>query len=157
MTFDIPFFKNHLHVLYSSEGLKAIEWRKGAPKRPQTPSDTLGQKIVDELHAYMEGRSAGGLNQLPVDWKELGLTPFQEKVLKRMHKIPYGKTRTYAELAAAAGSPKAARAVGSVCARNPILLAIPCHRVLSSQGLGGFSGGGLDVKRTLLKLESLPL
>ena len=69
-----------------------------------------------------------------------------------MQQIPYGETRCYGDLATAIGS--AARAVGGACGRNPIPIVIPCHRVLSKIGLGGYSGsGGLKTKQTLLALE----
>ena len=71
---------------------------------------------------------------------------------RRWKQIPYGKTRSYGELAAAIGS--APRAVGGACGKNPIPIVIPCHRVLSKAGLGGYSGsGGLKTKETLLALE----
>ena len=87
-------------------------------------------------------------------WSE-NWTPFQQRVLDCCRQIPYGRTKTYAELAIAAGSPGAARAVGRAMATNPIPLVIPCHRVLGSGGdLCGFSAvGGLDAKRRLLALE----
>ena len=69
-----------------------------------------------------------------------------------MQKIPYGKTQCYGDLAAAVGS--APRAVGGACGKNPIPIVIPCHRVLSKSGLGGYSGsGGLKTKQALLILE----
>ena len=83
-----------------------------------------------------------------------GLPPFHEKVLAAARRISYGRTATYGELAARAGSPRAARAVGQAMAHNPVPLIIPCHRVLAAGGrLGGY-GGGLDLKRRLLGLES---
>ena len=67
--------------------------------------------------------------------------------------IPYGQTRSYAEVAAMAGSPKACRAVGMANHNNPVSILVPCHRVINADGgLGGY-GGGLDTKRFLLKLE----
>lgn len=82
--------------------------------------------------------------------------PFVRKTWERMRKIPWGKALTYGELAAALGSPDASRAVGQACARNELLLIIPCHRVLAQSGLGGFACG-LEWKRTLLALETEPL
>ena len=82
-----------------------------------------------------------------------GMTPFRKKVMQELCKVQAGTTVTYGELAAAAGSPGAARAVGNVMATNPVPLFVPCHRVVATQGLGGFSSG-LDVKRALLKLEA---
>ncbi len=82
-----------------------------------------------------------------------GMTPFRKKVMQELRNVPAGETVTYGELAATAGSPGAARAVGNVMATNPVPLFVPCHRVVATNGLGGFTGG-LDVKRALLKLES---
>jgi methylated-DNA-[protein]-cysteine S-methyltransferase len=82
-----------------------------------------------------------------------GMTPFRKKVMEELRKVQAGETISYGELAAAAGSPGAARAVGNVMATNPVPLFVPCHRVIATNGLGGFTGG-LDVKRALLKLES---
>lgn len=79
-------------------------------------------------------------------------TDFQLKVLLELTKIPPGQTRTYQEIASAVGRPKACRAVGSVCAKNPILITIPCHRVVCQNGsLGGYAGG---VKQKKLLLQS---
>lgn len=80
-------------------------------------------------------------------------TPFQKKVWDALLEIPCGETRTYGEIAAAVGNPKAARAVGMANHRNPIVILIPCHRVVGSNGkLVGY-GGGLDKKEYLLRLE----
>ena len=82
-------------------------------------------------------------------------TPFQEAVWTELLKIPYGETRTYGEVAAAIGEPKASRAVGMACHRNPIGILIPCHRVIGFGGkLTGF-GGGLDKKQALLEREKI--
>ncbi|QHI69238.1 methylated-DNA--[protein]-cysteine S-methyltransferase [Tichowtungia aerotolerans] len=80
-------------------------------------------------------------------------TDFQQAVWKAMQKIPRGKTRTYSEIAAAIGRPKAVRAVGTACGANPLPLFIPCHRVVAKNGLGGF-GSGLPWKKMLLKSEN---
>jgi len=83
-------------------------------------------------------------------------TEFQRKVWHALLEIPYGQTRSYAELAEAIESPKAVRAVGAANGANPIAIVVPCHRVIASSGtLGGYSAG-LDVKRLLLALESAP-
>ena len=81
---------------------------------------------------------------------------FRRNVLGHLRNIAYGTTVSYATIAAAAGSPKAVRAVGSACATNPLPVIVPCHRVVRSDGtLGGYAGG-LDAKRTLLDLEATP-
>lgn len=84
-------------------------------------------------------------------------TPFQRRVIAACRAIPYGKVRTYGQLAAAAGSPRAARAVGRCMSSNPIPLIIPCHRVIASNGAwGGYSGGkGVMTKRALLEMEAI--
>lgn len=80
-------------------------------------------------------------------------TPFQERVWQALRAIPYGETRTYGQIAAAVGNPRACRAVGMANHQNPILLAVPCHRVVGANGgLVGY-GAGLDMKEALLALE----
>lgn len=83
--------------------------------------------------------------------------PFHRKVYKTLCKVPAGKIVTYAELAKRAGSPGAARAVGTAMAKNPWPIIIPCHRVVAGNGkLGGYSGrGGAVTKRQLLALEGV--
>lgn len=83
------------------------------------------------------------------------LTQFQQSVLTAIRTIPYGQVRTYKEVAAAIGRPKATRAVGNALGRNPVPLMIPCHRVVASGGkIGGYSGfGGVVTKQQLLSLE----
>ena len=80
-------------------------------------------------------------------------TPFQLRVWQALQQIPYGSTRSYGELAALLGKPGASRAVGMACNKNPLLLIVPCHRVIGANGkLTGFACG-LEVKRYLLLLE----
>ncbi|MCP4685949.1 MAG: methylated-DNA--[protein]-cysteine S-methyltransferase [bacterium] len=100
-----------------------------------------------ELRAYLEGR----LREFKVELCISG-TPFQREVLQQVSRIPYGKTRTYGEIAASIEKPKASRAVGSANGSNRLPLIIPCHRVVASVGLGGY-GGGLELKRKLLEME----
>ncbi len=81
-------------------------------------------------------------------------TPFSLQVLEEVRRVPYGETASYGDIARRAGRPRAARAVGRAVATNPLPLVIPCHRVVGSNGsLTGF-GGGLVLKRELLRLES---
>lgn len=80
-------------------------------------------------------------------------TDFQKRVWQEVARIPYGQVRTYGEIAKNINNPKAVRAVGSANAKNPIPILVPCHRVVAAGGkLGGY-GGGLDVKKYLLRLE----
>lgn len=81
-------------------------------------------------------------------------TPFQRRIWCVLRTIPFGKVATYGQVASTAGDPDAPRAVGQALAENPIPIIIPCHRVLSKKGLGGFIGG-VDIKRQLLELEGV--
>lgn len=79
---------------------------------------------------------------------------FGRQVVQQLRQIPYGETRSYAEVAQAVGSPRAVRAVGTACRRNPLPVAIPCHRVVRSDGQLGQYAGGVEAKRMLLDIES---
>ncbi|MEV0848580.1 methylated-DNA--[protein]-cysteine S-methyltransferase [Streptomyces sp. NPDC049954] len=78
---------------------------------------------------------------------------FRRTVLDRLGDIGYGRTESYAQVAAAAGSPRAVRAVGTACATNPLPLVVPCHRVVRSDGTSGGYAGGPEAKRLLLTME----
>ena len=83
-------------------------------------------------------------------------TPFHQQAWKALCEIPFGQTRSYLQVAQALGKPRSPRAVGQACARNPVPLLIPCHRVIAtSGGLGGFSGG-IHIKEALLEIEMVP-
>ncbi len=109
------------------------------------------------LQRYLGGDGPGDFQD--VDTVVTESTPFAARVIAAVRSIPAGEVKSYAEVAAAAGSPKASRAVGNLMARNKIPLVIPCHRVVASGGrLGGFSAPrGLDMKSRLLELESAAL
>ncbi len=104
------------------------------------------------LMAYFQAKSMVFDCEVDISWA----TPFARKVYQRCSRIPSGRTVTYANLAEKAGSPQAARAVGSIMAANRTPLIIPCHRVLRSDGkLGGFSApGGQNLKKRLITHES---
>ena len=106
------------------------------------------KNIISQFEEYFyEGRKV-----FDIPFKILP-TSFRSKVYQEMQKISYGKSVTYSELADKIGHPKAFRAVGTACGKNPLPLIIPCHRVKAKSGLGGFTGG-LDIKRFLLNLET---
>ena len=151
---EIPFFNNSVKVSYTDEGLTEVRFQKKRVTRA-VARDAMAKKIAQKLSAYLNNESSD-LN-LPVDWKKIAGTDFQKKVWKKMSKIPFGKVKTYGQLAKEVGSLQAALAVGSACGKNHLLLVIPCHRVVGTQGLGGFSGGGLPVKRKLHKIEAIEI
>jgi methylated-DNA-[protein]-cysteine S-methyltransferase len=103
-----------------------------------------------ELEDYFEGRRQEF--NVPVDWS-LTSPGFRSRALHAVARIPYGKTKTYAEVAKAAGNSRAFRAAGTACGRNPVPLIVPCHRVVQSGGGIGNYGGGPEMKRALLDLE----
>jgi len=100
-----------------------------------------------QIRAYLSGE----LTKVEIDL-DLRVKGFQRKALELVAEIPYGKTRTYGEIARLLGNPGSARAVGRANATNPLPLVIPCHRVVAASGLGGY-GGGLQMKRWLLEME----
>ena len=117
-------------------------------------SDSTTSSPVSELAAaQLQEYFAGTRNNFTFPLKLRG-TPFQISVWTELAKIPYGETRTYGEIARAIGNEKAVRAVGMACNRNPIWIAIPCHRVVgNNQKLTGYAGG-LTMKESLLNLET---
>ena len=136
-------------VVSESDGrIAALDWGR-ASRETETP---LLAAAAQQLNAYFYC----GLKRF-----ELPLAPagsrFQQAVWREMRRIPCGRTRSYADLARAVDS--APRAVGGACARNPIPILIPCHRVVAAgRRIGGYSApGGLDVKRFLLELEGVAL
>lgn len=110
------------------------------------------KKIIERIKKYSVG-DAVDFDDFDID--DTWMTPFQKSVTDACRDIPFGTTMSYGELAQAAGSPKAARAVGSVMSNNPFPLIVPCHRVVSSGAkLGGFSAPrGVSQKLQLLQLE----
>jgi methylated-DNA-[protein]-cysteine S-methyltransferase len=104
-----------------------------------------------QIREYLAGRRRAF--RLEPDWR--GVTPFRARVLRAAMRIPYGKTRTYGEIARSIGAPRAARAVGQALGANPFAPVVPCHRVVAGDGsLGGYSAsGGVKIKRRLLRLE----
>ena len=108
---------------------------------------------ADAFISYLRGQPFPPA--LPVDLD--GLPPFTRRVLEACRTIPFGETRSYRELAAMAGNPRAAQAVGQALARNPTPVVIPCHRVIGADGqLAGFTGG-LTWKRALLAHEGIEI
>ncbi len=107
--------------------------------------------ILKQMGEFLRGKRRRF--EVKVDWSEM--TPFQIAVRKAVMAVPYGKTASYGDIAAAVGKPQAPRAVGGVQATNPISFIIPCHRIIGADGsLHGYGGyGGLKTKAWLLELE----
>ncbi|WP_370297916.1 bifunctional transcriptional activator/DNA repair enzyme AdaA [Qipengyuania mesophila] len=127
----------------------ASELARRFPKAELVEGGAAFEKLLAEVVASVE--APGDFAHIPLDVKG---TAFQEACWKALREIPAGETRTYAEIAAAAGNPTAVRAAGSANARNNVAVLIPCHRVIRTGGdLGGYAYG-LDIKRELLKREA---
>ena len=117
-----------------------------APRKPARSGIVV--LALDQIAEYLDGRRREF--DLPLDVRG---TDFQRRVWAAVAAIPYGETRTYAEIARAMGRPAAVRAVGAANGANPLPLVVPCHRVIGSDGsLTGY-GGGLAVKQKLLEME----
>ena len=125
---------------------RAPDAREGAA--PDARGSTLLAEVKKQLNEYFSG--ARTRFDLPLNPQG---TPFQRRVWAALTDIPYGGTRTYTQIAEALGVPKGSRAVGNACRQNPLLVLIPCHRVVGSDGaLRGYAGG-LDRKGRLLEME----
>lgn len=116
------------------------------------PGVTSSSALVEEAFRQLDAWFAGRLREFSLPLVE-PRTAFERRVREAMLRIPYGATVSYGELAAAIGSPGAVRAVGTACARNPLPIIVPCHRVVAAGGrIGGYLGG-TEMKRWLLDFE----
>lgn len=110
------------------------------------------QAFIEPYRKQLEEYFLGEREEFDFPLALLG-TPFQHSVWDALQRIPYGETTTYSAIADSIGNPKSIRAVGTAIGKNPILIAVPCHRVIQKDGgLGGFRGG-LQLKETLLAIE----
>lgn len=143
-----------LTLVASDEGLAAILWENDRPRRVplHLEAEDNGHPVLVEAERQLQEYFAGQRQCFVLKLDPSG-TAFQRKVWRALTTIPFGETRSYAQIAKQIGHPGAARAVGAANARNPLSIVAPCHRVVGSTGaLTGFAGG-LDVKAQLLVLE----
>lgn len=121
----------------------------GVPEREPPPAV---REVMDRVQALLRGEAAD-LRDVALDYD--GIAPFERRVLQLCQALPRGETVTYGELAARAGDPGAARAVGQAMGHNPFAPIVPCHRVLAAGGrMGGFSApGGTGTKQRMLLIE----
>lgn len=147
-----------LTLVASARGLAAILWENDDPRRvPLGPLIEAGDHpVLARTQAQLDEYFAGTRRAfaLPLDF--VG-TAFQKQVWAALLTIPFGETRSYADIARTIGRPTACRAVGAANGRNPISIVAPCHRVIGANGgLTGFAGG-IAAKRRLLALEGLDM
>jgi methylated-DNA-[protein]-cysteine S-methyltransferase len=134
-------------VRYDAHGVTGIQL---GGRGSSAPAPAFVSRFANQLRRYAAGKTKRLVG--PVNLR-VG-TPFQRRVWAALCRIPYGETRSYSWLAAAAGRPRAVRAAGAACGANPVPILVPCHRVRRRDGaLGGFSAG-LAWKRKLLALEA---
>ncbi|WP_405778583.1 methylated-DNA--[protein]-cysteine S-methyltransferase [Streptomyces sp. NBC_00859] len=138
VAFDVQDHSAVLHQLSDSISPRILR----APARLDAVSRQLDEYFTGRRHRF----------ELPLDWRLS--KGFRREVLTHLPEIGYGRTESYAQVAAAAGSPRAVRAVGSACATNPLPLVVPCHRVVRSDGSAGQYAGGAAAKHLLLELET---
>lgn len=147
-----------LTLVASDKGLTAILWENDAPDRVRLSPlvEDAGHPVLVAAERQLAEYFAGARKafDLPLDFRG---TDFQKQVWAALLTIPFGETRSYAEIARAIGRPTACRAVGAANGKNPISIVAPCHRVIGADGtLTGFAGG-LKAKEYLLGLEGLLL
>ena len=139
---EIALLGDRIHLLEIS-----LKGPKGLSRKAKESSSRFKKEISQLKEYFYEGRK-----DFDFDFR-LEASPFALKVYSSMQEISYGKTASYSDLAKAAGSKKAFRAVGTICGNNLLPIVIPCHRVLAKNGLGGFSSG-IKLKKFLLELET---
>ena len=135
--------------LWAKEGL--LRQIEPVPAAEQDRPDPVTEQAAAELQEYFAGKRA----EFTVAARPYG-TAFQQKVWSALSRVPWGRVVTYGDLAEAVGQPTACRAVANAVGKNPLLIFIPCHRVVGASGLGGFSAG-LEAKRALLTLEGVQI
>ncbi|GGD87769.1 methylated-DNA--[protein]-cysteine S-methyltransferase [Microbacterium murale] len=143
----------HLTVMSSGEAITRVAWRSGSSDN-DSPHDPLLIEALRQLRAYFDGR----LTRFDLPFDLGSQTDVTRAVLTTLAEtVDHGQSVTYGELAARSGTSIPARGVGAVMGANPIPIIVPCHRVVASDGLGGYSGGdsgqGLLTKRWLLEFE----
>jgi methylated-DNA-[protein]-cysteine S-methyltransferase len=140
-----------VRVAFAAEDLDAVEFVLA--RRHPTPASGAGP-LLEAAARQLEEYFDGGRRSFELSLDLSGTPPFRRAAMVAMRAIPYGATATYAEVAHAAGNPRAVRAVGSACARNPVPILVPCHRVVRSDGTIGSFLGGTEVKAELQALEA---
>ena len=147
----------------SDRGLRMVAFGKGLDAGRVLSRETRGERImvvedrirlrraVDSIRNYL----GGGREPMEHRVDLSTTTDFNQRVLEVVRQIPYGVLRSYKWVANEIGAPRATRPVGQALSRNPLPIIIPCHRVVNSDGsLGGYSGGGPDMKRRLIDIET---
>lgn len=150
-------------VTKSDRGLKSVQFAKDLDVQRALSRHTRGERVVavedrlslrrvvDSVRDYLGGRPVEFDYSLDLS----RVTEFNRRVLDVVRSIPFGTLRSYKWVAGQVGAPRATRPVGQALARNPLPIVVPCHRVVNNDGtIGGYSGGGPDMKRRLIGIET---
>ncbi|MBL7662634.1 MGMT family protein [bacterium] len=152
-TFAVSSPTGKFYIEITARGIKSVSAVKPKQTLSKLPNTKLGKQIDTAFKAFQQGNFSP-VKKLPIDAQ---FTPFQKTVFSKLKMIPAGKVITYGELAKMVKKPQAARAVGNALNKNPLLLVIPCHRVVGSTGkMTGFACG-VGIKEKLLKHEGLQI
>jgi methylated-DNA-[protein]-cysteine S-methyltransferase len=140
-----------VRVAFEREGLDAVLARLAGDISPRV---LRWPGRLDDAARQLDEYFAGRRRTFDLAFDLRLARGFRRRVLERLREVPYGATATYSAVAARVGSPKAARAVGSACATNPLPIVVPCHRIVRGDGLIGHFLGGTPAKHALLALEA---
>lgn len=150
----------HLSIHYTDYFINAVQLKRNEDQQlswsfqTSSKNEKLEQLVYQWIKIYQSKQPQ--TFHLPFLFNKM--SPFAQKVIEILIHLPFGQVLSYQEVASLAGSPRAARAVGTICKRNVFPFFIPCHRIVASgRKLGGFSAGGLEVKTTLLNFEGVQL
>lgn len=151
---SIPFNNYYYNIVLIGQYVVKAYFTYDAEGRILNGTNTVFNKYVKIILRYFMGYKVD-LNNIPIHL--LSGTPFEKRVWQTLRRIPYGETRSYKWVAERIKRPSAFRAVAKAVSKNPILVIIPCHRVIKSNGsIGGFTSvGGVELKRKLLRLEGV--
>ncbi|MCK4833289.1 MAG: MGMT family protein [Gammaproteobacteria bacterium] len=154
--YDVVFDSSLATIGLQFDGSKLVRVKYLTKTPEKRPLSKAAESVKNKIQKYLDSQSV--TKQIKVDVR-LDVTPFQERVLKQLQKIPYGETRTYGEIAKILKT--SPRAVGNACRRNPLPIIIPCHRVTAANGIGGYDGARsgrlLNIKHKLLEREGVYL
>ena len=147
-----PFLVKRIYLPHSHKKVLKMRIQKSGLSKPGHSRAAIN--MCKDIKAYFEG------DPIKATWKFLDisrLTPLQRSVLEAVSSVPHGEVRSYGQIAAQVGHPRACRFVGTTLARNPFPILIPCHRIVRADGSPGGFYGGTDLKKRMLLLEKRKL
>ncbi len=147
-TYCFPTTIGDLTAVSENGSLLGLYYGREIKEAESHTGDTVLKETEKQVNEYLAGKR--NCFELPL---KLDGTPFQRQVWQALLSLPYGKTASYEEIAKAVEKPKASRAVGNAVGANPLLLIVPCHRIIKKSGETGNFGAGRELKKQLLRLE----